>query len=202
MKNIKESLLALFSTHKDALAKKGIKVNFEEQKFTKAVLADGTEIQTEAESWGEGVPVTTTDGTPLATGDYALPDGSILSVQDGMVVSLSAPKMDEEEEEMSAEEVAEALEVVAAEQAATIEAMTAEKEALEATVEAKTTELQNMSKQVEDLKAEVKKLAKLPAAQSVKHERQDKSDAPKTAGQEIMERLSRKQQVFGTQSAK
>lgn len=200
MKNIKESLLALFSTHKDALAKKGIQVKFEEeQKFTTAVLEDGTEIRTEAEAWGEGVPVTTADGTPLPTGDYMLPDGSVLSVQEGVVLKVQPAGSDEE---MSAEEVAEALEVVAAEQQATIETLNAEKETLTAEVESKEAQIQTMSVQIADLAAKVEKLAKLPAATSVKHERQEKSDAPKTAGQEIMERLNRKQQVFGTQSEK
>lgn len=195
MKNLTESLMALFSKHSTVLKAKGVKVTFsEEQKMTSAILADGTEIKTPAETWGEGVDVVGADGQPLATGDYTLQDGSILSVTDGKVVKISPAGQDE----MSAEEVAEALEIVAAEQQATIEAMSEEKRTLEAEVAEKETQLQTMSKQVEDLKKEVAKLAKLPATFSTKHERQDKNDdAPKTRGQQLREQHEQKKVIFG-----
>jgi flavodoxin len=194
---ITETVKAFFSKHKELLKTKGIEVKFtEDQKMTTATLVDGTEISTPSETWAEGVDVLGADGQPLPTGEYQIGSGETLIVTDGKLTSILPAGSTETE--MTAEEIAEGLEVVAAEQAATIEAMTEEKQNLEADIAAKTTEIQNMSKQIADLQAKVTMLSKLPAAHSSRKERAEKEEPTKTKGQEIIERLERKQQVFGS----
>lgn len=179
------------------LAEKGIEVKFtdKEQKMISADLQGGGTISTPSEEWVPGVPVLDEAGNPVADGEYVLADGSTVEVSGGVLVELSpAPAA----EEMSAEETAEALEIIAAEQAAQIETLTEEKTALETTVAESTAKVEQMSKQVEELKAQVAKLAKLPAATSVKHARDEKSeDKPLTRGQQILKRFEKKKNIFG-----
>lgn len=179
------------------LAEKGIEVKFtdKEQKMISADLQGGGTISTPSEEWVPGVPVLDEAGNPVADGEYVLADGSTVEVSGGVLVELSpAPAT----EEMSAEETAEALEIIAAEQAAQIETLTEEKTALETTVAESTAKVEQMSKQVEELKAQVAKLAKLPAATSVKHARDEKSEEkPLTRGQQILKRFEKKKNIFG-----
>jgi hypothetical protein len=180
------------------LAEKGIEVKFtdSEQKMISADLQGGGTISTPSEEWVPGVPVLDEAGNPVADGEYILADGGKVEVSGGVLVELypAAPAT----EEMSAEETAEALEIIAAEQAAQIENLTEEKTALETTVAESTAKVEQMSKQVEELKAQVAKLAKLPAATSVKHSRDEKSEEkPLTRGQQILKRFEKKKNIFG-----
>lgn len=191
-------LKELFSQYKDLLTKKGVQVKFsEETKMTSAKLVSGDEVSTTAESWAEGVDVTGADGQPLATGEYQLETGETLVVTDGKVTTILPAGY--KETEMSAEEVAEGLEIIATEQKAQIDALESEKQTLEATVTEKENELQKANTQIAEMKAQIAKFSKAPAATSVKKEREVKAEEPLTRGQQLFEKHKMRKEVFSNQ---
>lgn len=161
-------LKELFKKYESFLASKNIKVKFsDEEKMISAKLKDGGEIKTTAESWAVGVPVMGADGNPAPDGEYVLEDGTVVTVAGGALSEIEAP----EPSDMTAEEMAEALEVIAAEQESVIETLTEEKENLAGENEQLKNEKTAMAAQIKDLEAKVKSLSKLPADKSQKHKR-------------------------------
>lgn len=87
-----------------------------EEKFEDITLADGSIAQVEPDvSLGAAMVILVDDAlVPAPTGDYELADGRVLSVEDGVIVAVAEPELEEIEEE-PAEEVVEE-EVIAKEQ--------------------------------------------------------------------------------------
>jgi len=79
-----------------------------EQKFEDVTLADGSIAQVEPDvSLGAAMVIQVEDELlPAPTGDYELADGRVVSVEDGVIVAVSDPEL-EEDEEAPAEEVVE-----------------------------------------------------------------------------------------------
>lgn len=152
--------------------KYGVSLTAEEQvvrQMAEQVLADGTSIFTDSDTWAIGVRAFSKDETgndvPLADGDYETTDGNILTVAGGMVeeIASKAEEAPEEPEMQSAEtnndeQINALLSIVS-------------------TLEAKlsTLELQNT-----ELNKQITKLAKQAAAPSVKDVKQsaNKSTQP------------------------
>ena len=79
-----------------------------EEKFEDVTLADGSIAQVEPDvSLGAAMVIQIEDELlPAPTGDYELEDGRLVSIEDGVIVAVSAPEL-EEVEEAPAEEVVE-----------------------------------------------------------------------------------------------
>ena len=79
-----------------------------EEKFEDVTLADGSIAQVEPDvSLGAAIVIQVEDELlPAPTGDYELADGRVVSVEDGVIVAVSDPEL-EEVEEAPAEEVVE-----------------------------------------------------------------------------------------------
>jgi ribosomal protein L17 len=118
----------LFQDIKSVFAKEGVKVEAQttanetttteitEEKFEDVTLADGSIAQVEPDvSLGAAMVIQIEDELlPAPTGDYELADGRVVSVEDGVIVAVAEPEL-EEVEEAPAEEVVEE-EVIAKEQ--------------------------------------------------------------------------------------
>ena len=113
----------LFQDIKSVFAKEGVKVEVEtdintvtndtdnettEEKFEDVTLADGSIAQIEPDvSLGAAMVIQIEDELlPAPTGDYELSDGRVVSVEDGVIVAVAEPEL-EEVEEAPAEEVVE-----------------------------------------------------------------------------------------------
>ena len=111
----------LFQDIKSVFQKEGVEVEAElkaeetkeetnkeitEQKFEDVTLADGSIAQVEPDvSLGAAMVVQVEDELlPAPTGDYELADGRVVSVEDGVIVAVAEPEL-EEVEETPAEEV-------------------------------------------------------------------------------------------------
>jgi len=79
-----------------------------EEKFEDVTLADGSIAQVEPDvSLGAAMVILVDDAlVPAPTGDYELADGRVVSVEDGVIVAVAEPEL-EEIEEAPAEEVVE-----------------------------------------------------------------------------------------------
>ncbi len=79
-----------------------------EEKFEDVTLADGSVAQVEPDvSLGAAMVILVDDAlVPAPTGDYELADGRVVSVEDGVIVAVAEPEL-EEIEEAPAEEVVE-----------------------------------------------------------------------------------------------
>ena len=157
---------------KEKLAKlKEFGLNFsfseQEQKFVKAMLADGTtEISTDADSFGVGAAVTV-NGEPAPDGEHTLATGEMITTVGGVITEAKPAEPAEIEIEMSAEDV-EALADKAAEMGEQVSELTKEKESLTTEVATLTEANENFKKEIATLKAEVVKFSKQPAGKSAK----------------------------------
>ena len=79
-----------------------------EEKFEDVTLADGSIAQVEPDvSLGAAMVILVDDALqPAPTGDYELADGRVVSVEDGVIVAVAEPEL-EEIEEAPAEEIVE-----------------------------------------------------------------------------------------------
>jgi hypothetical protein len=151
--NILEEVNSLFKRHKVSLkAEETATIEL----AAEAVLEDGTSIYTDADAWSENVNVFTKDAdgnpVPLPSGDYILSDGSVLSVTDGVVTTITPA------EDMSAADTTK-------EELATAQDHLAKMIELVKNLE---TQLAAQNKVNVELSAEVSKLKKQPAVASIK----------------------------------
>jgi regulator of replication initiation timing len=159
---------------KEKLAKlKEFGLNFsfseQEQKFVKAMLADGTtEISTDADSFGVGAAVTV-NGEPAPDGEHTLATGEMITTVGGVITEAkpAEPAVTEIEIEMSAEDV-EALADKATEMGEQVTELTKANESLTTEVASLTEANENFKKEIATLKAEVVKFSKQPAGKSAK----------------------------------
>jgi hypothetical protein len=152
--NILDEVNSLFKRHKVSLkAEETATITLSAE----AVLEDGTSIYTEADAWSEGVNVFTQDAdgnpVPLPSGDYTLSDGSVLSVTDGILNTITPAEQMSATDDKTKEELATAQEHLAK--------MVELVKSLEA-------QLTSQNKVNVELSAEVSKLKKTPAVQSIK----------------------------------
>jgi len=150
------------------LEKYGLKFSFEteSQNFVTGKLADGTEISTDADSFGVGAKVTV-NGEPAPDGEHTLESGEVIVVSGGAITEVKPAEAPETEVEMSAEDV-EALANKASELGEQVGELTKEKETLTNEVATLTEANENFKKEIATLKAEVLKFSKQPASKSVK----------------------------------
>lgn len=167
------------------LASYGVKLSEEApQPVTLSVTAktaDGIEIGSPADAWGQGVEVYINgeEGPmPAADGEYILEDGTVVVVAAGMVAEIKAPT-----EEMSAE-----VEAAIKELGEQVSEAKKENETLSAALAAEkqiTADLQAKLKAAETksvaLSAEVATLKKTPAAPSVKSKTELSAEKPTEA---------------------
>lgn len=152
--NILDEVNSLFKRHKVSLkAEETATITLSAE----AVLEDGTSIYTDADAWSENVNVFTKDAdgnpVPLPSGDYILSDGSVLSVTDGVVTTITP-----------AEDMSAAADTTK-EELATAQDHLAKMIELVKNLE---TQLAAQNKVNVELSAEVSKLKKQPAVQSIK----------------------------------
>lgn len=185
-----EAIKAVFQKFNINPATVGVK--FEEtpeKKEFKATgkLADGTEIMSTADAWGEGVDVFVKDAEgndiPLAADKYQLEDGKIMTVgEDGKVVSIAEVEV----EEMSSADLMKVVESLSER----ISALEGSNTQLSADLEAANKKAADAEAELKSTKTELAALKKKPAVPSVKDKTteqkfaSDKSDEPKPGSRE------------------
>jgi hypothetical protein len=170
--NLREKVNALFAKHNVSLTAEETVVDVKQ--MVEAILADGTSIYSDSDTWAPGVRVLSKDAdgneVVVADGEYTTAEGVIVVVADGLLVELKP--MVEEEPEVEVEEEKQSTEVVVD------ESLNAEVEGLLSLVAKLESELSDMKKANENLSSEVTKLSAQPAATSIKEVKQAKVNTP------------------------
>jgi molybdopterin-biosynthesis enzyme MoeA-like protein len=139
--------------------------------MVEAILADGTSIYSDSDTWAPGVRVLSKDAdgneVVVADGEYTTAEGVIVVVADGLLVELKP--MVEEEPEVKVEEAEQAKD----------ESLSKEVEGLLSLVAKLESELSDAKKANENLSSEVTKLSAQPAATSIKEVKQAKQTPSK-----------------------
>ena len=166
--NLREKVNALFAKHNVSLSAEEV---VEVKQMVEAILADGTSIYSDSDTWATGVRVLTKDAdgneVVVADGEYTTAEGVIVVVADGLLVELKP--MVEEEPEVEVEE----------EKQSTDESLSKEVEGLLSLVAKLESELSEAKKANENLSSEVTKLSAQPAATSIKEVKQAKQTPSK-----------------------
>jgi FtsZ-binding cell division protein ZapB len=169
--NLREKVNALFAKHNVSLTAEETVVDVKQ--MVEAILADGTSIYSDSDTWAPGVRVLSKDAdgneVVVADGEYTTAEGVIVVVADGLLVELKP--MEEEAPEVEVE--------VEAEKQSTDESLNAEVEGLLSLVAKLESELSDAKKANENLSSEVTKLSAQPAATSIKEVKQAKQTASK-----------------------
>jgi hypothetical protein len=170
--NLREKVNALFAKHNVSLTAEETVVDVKQ--MVEAILADGTSIYSDSDTWAPGVRVLTKDAdgneVVVADGEYTTAEGVIVVVADGLLVELKP--MVEEEPAVEIE--------VEAEKQSTDESLNAEVEGLLSLVAKLESELADAKKANENLSSEVTKLSAQPAATSIKEVKQAKQTPSKS----------------------
>lgn len=166
--NLREKVNALFAKHNVSLSAEEV---VEVKQMVEAILADGTSIYSDSDTWAPGVRVFAKDAdgneVVVADGEYTTAEGVIVVVADGLLVELK-PMVEEPEVEVEVE----------AEEQAKEETFNAEVEGLLSLVAKLESELADIKKANTELSANVEKLSAQPAATSIKEVKQSKVSAP------------------------
>lgn len=169
--NLREKVNALFAKHNVSLTAEETVVDVKQ--MVEAILADGTSIYSDSDTWAPGVRVLSKDAdgneVVVADGEYTTAEGVIVVVADGLLVELKP--MVEEEPAVEIE--------VEAEKQSTDESLNAEVEGLLSLVAKLESELSEAKKANENLSSEVTKLSAQPAATSIKEVKQAKQTPSK-----------------------
>jgi FtsZ-binding cell division protein ZapB len=172
--NLREKVNALFAKHNVSLTAEETVVDVKQ--MVEAILADGTSIYSDSDTWAPGVRVLSKDAdgneVVVADGEYTTAEGVIVVVADGLLVELKP--MVEEEPEVEVEEEKQSTEVVVD------ESLNAEVEGLLSLVAKLESELSDAKKANENLSSEVTKLSAQPAATSIKEVKQAKQTPSKS----------------------
>jgi FtsZ-binding cell division protein ZapB len=170
--NLREKVNALFAKHNVSLTAEETVVDVKQ--MVEAILADGTSIYSDSDTWAVGVRAFAKDmdgnEVALMDGEYTTAEGLVVVVTGGLVEEIA----DAAEEAPEAE--VEPVDVVAEEQAS--ESLSAEVEGLLSLVAKLESELADAKKANENLSSEVTKLSAQPAAPSIKEVKQAKVSAP------------------------
>jgi len=168
--NLREKVNALFAKHNVSLTAEETVVDVKQ--MVEAILADGTSIYSDSDTWAPGVRVLSKDAdgneVVVADGEYTTAEGVIVVVADGLLVELK-PMV---EEEVPVEETV-------TEEQAKDESLNAEVEGLLSLVAKLESELSEAKKANENLSSEVTKLSAQPAATSIKEVKQAKQTPSK-----------------------
>jgi FtsZ-binding cell division protein ZapB len=168
--NLREKVNALFAKHNVSLTAEETVVDVKQ--MVEAILADGTSIYSDSDTWAPGVRVLSKDAdgneVVVADGEYTTAEGVIVVVADGLLVELKP--MVEEEPEVEVEEAEQAKD----------ESLNAEVEGLLSLVAKLESELSEAKKANENLSSEVTKLSAQPAATSIKEVKQAKQTPSKS----------------------
>ena len=168
--NLREKVNALFAKHNVSLTAEETVVDVKQ--MVEAILADGTSIYSDSDTWAPGVRVLSKDAdgneVVVADGEYTTAEGVIVVVADGLLVDLK-PMVEEEvpDEETVTEEQAKD------------ESLSKEVEGLLSLVAKLESELSEAKKANENLSSEVTKLSAQPAATSIKEVKQAKQTPSK-----------------------
>ncbi len=167
--NLREKVNALFAKHNVSLTAEETVVDVKQ--MVEAILADGTSIYSDSDTWAPGVRVLSKDAdgneVVVADGEYTTAEGVIVVVADGLLVELKP--MVEEEPEVKVEEAEQAKD----------ESLSKEVEGLLSLVAKLESELSDAKKANENLSSEVTKLSAQPAATSIKEVKQAKQTPSK-----------------------
>jgi hypothetical protein len=167
--NLREKVNALFAKHNVSLTAEETVVDVKQ--MVEAILADGTSIYSDSDTWAPGVRVLSKDAdgneVVVADGEYTTAEGVIVVVADGLLVELKP--MEEEAPEVEVEE----------EKQSTDESLSKEVEGLLSLVAKLESELSEAKKANENLSSEVTKLSAQPAATSIKEVKQAKQTPSK-----------------------
>ena len=170
--NLREKVNALFAKHNVSLTAEETVVDVKQ--MVEAILADGTSIYSDSDTWAPGVRVLSKDAdgneVVVADGEYTTAEGVIVVVADGLLVELKP--MVEEEPAVEIE--------VEAEKQSTDESLSKEVEGLLSLVAKLESELADAKKANENLSSEVTKLSAQPAATSIKEVKQAKQTPSKS----------------------
>jgi len=170
--NLREKVNALFAKHNVSLSAEEV---VEVKQMVEAILADGTSIYSDSDTWAPGVRVLSKDAegneVVVADGEYTTAEGVIVVVADGLLVELK-PMVEEPEVEVEVETEEQAAEVVVE------DTFNAEVEGLLSLVAKLESELADIKKANTELSANVEKLSAQPAATSIKEVKQSKVSAP------------------------
>jgi len=168
--NLREKVNALFVKHNVSLTAEETVVDVKQ--MVEAILADGTSIYSDSDTWAPGVRVLSKDAdgneVVVADGEYTTAEGVIVVVADGLLVELK-PMVEEPEVEVEVE----------AEKQSTDESLSKEVEGLLSLVAKLESELSEAKKANENLSSEVTKLSAQPAVQSIKEVKQAKQTPSK-----------------------
>jgi FtsZ-binding cell division protein ZapB len=168
--NLREKVNALFAKHNVSLTAEETVVDVKQ--MVEAILADGTSIYSDSDTWAPGVRVLSKDAdgneVVVADGEYTTAEGVIVVVADGLLVELKP--MEEEEPAVEVEE----------EKQSTDESLSKEVEGLLSLVAKLESELSDAKKANENLSSEVTKLSAQPAATSIKEVKQAKQTPSKS----------------------
>jgi FtsZ-binding cell division protein ZapB len=168
--NLREKVNALFAKHNVSLTAEETVVDVKQ--MVEAILADGTSIYSDSDTWAPGVRVLSKDAdgneVVVADGEYTTAEGVIVVVADGLLVELKP--MEEEAPEVEVEE----------EKQSTDESLSKEVEGLLSLVAKLESELSEAKKANENLSSEVTKLSAQPAATSIKEVKQAKQTPSKS----------------------
>ena len=171
--NLREKVNALFAKHNVSLSAEEV---VEVKQMVEAILADGTSIYSDSDTWAPGVRVLSKDAegneVVVADGEYTTAEGVIVVVADGLLVELKPMVEEEPSVEIEIESEKQSTEVVAE------ESLNAEVEGLLSLVAKLESELADAKKANENLSSEVTKLSAQPAATSIKEVKQSKVNAP------------------------
>ena len=167
--NLREKVNALFAKHNVSLTAEETVVDVKQ--MVEAILADGTSIYSDSDTWAPGVRVLSKDAdgneVVVADGEYTTAEGVIVVVADGLLVELK-PMVEEPEVEVEVE----------AEKQSTDESLSKEVEGLLSLVAKLESELAEVKKTNANLSSEVTKLSAQPAATSIKEVKQAKVNTP------------------------
>jgi hypothetical protein len=167
--NLREKVNALFAKHNVSLSAEEV---VEVKQMVEAILADGTSIYSDSDTWAPGVRVLSKDAegneVVVADGEYTTAEGVIVVVADGLLVELK-PMVEEPEVEVEVE----------AEKQSTDESLSKEVEGLLSLVAKLESELAEVKKTNANLSSEVTKLSAQPAATSIKEVKQAKQTPSK-----------------------
>jgi hypothetical protein len=167
--NLREKVNALFAKHNVSLTAEETVVDVKQ--MVEAILADGTSIYSDSDTWAPGVRVLSKDAdgneVVVADGEYTTAEGVIVVVADGLLVELKP--MEEPEVEVEVEETEQAKD----------ESLSKEVEGLLSLVAKLESELADAKKANENLSSEVTKLSAQPAATSIKEVKQAKQTPSK-----------------------
>jgi hypothetical protein len=168
--NLREKVNALFAKHNVSLTAEETVVDVKQ--MVEAILADGTSIYSDSDTWAPGVRVLSKDAdgneVVVADGEYTTAEGVIVVVADGLLVELKP--MEEEAPEVEVEEAEQAKD----------ESLSKEVEGLLSLVAKLESELSDAKKANENLSSEVTKLSAQPAATSIKEVKQAKQTSSKS----------------------